>query len=237
MIRRKKIDVLKDLPEKVYSYIPVELSNAKEYLHAEDDFIQWLKETKGSEAVRRTGQVMALAKIEALKQLAVKGKLKQAMEWIYNFLQSGKKLVVFATHHFVIDALIAEFPNISVCIDGRVSMSDRQKAVDSFQNDSNIQLFIGNIEAAGVGITLTAASDAVFLELPWTPGKLVQASDRIHRIGQKFSVTIYFLLSANTIEEKIAKLLDNKLKVVTAVLDGQDVPDESLLSELMKSYV
>jgi SWI/SNF-related matrix-associated actin-dependent regulator 1 of chromatin subfamily A len=237
MIRRKKSDVLKDLPDKVYSYIPMELTNNKEYREAENDFIKWVREKKGAEAAKKASNAIAFSSIEALKQLAVRGKLKQSMEWIQDFLESEKKLVVFATHHFVIDELINEFSTIVVQVDGRVSLSDRQKAVDRFQNDSKVKLFVGNIEAAGVGITLTAASDVIFLELPWTPAKLVQASDRVHRIGQKNAVNIYFLLSAGTIEEKIAKLLDQKLKVVTAVLDGNVLIDEtSLLYELMKSY-
>lgn len=236
MIRRKKEDVLKDLPDKVYSYIPMELSNEKEYFEAEADFISWLKKEKGVEAAKKASATVALSSIEALKQLAVKGKLKQSIEWIEDFLESGKKLVVFTTHHFVIDELINHFSKIAVRVDGRVNITDRQRSVDIFQHNPEIKLFIGNIEAAGVGITLTAACDVVFLELPWSPGKLVQASDRVHRIGQKNAVNIYFLLSSGTIEERIAKLLDAKLKVITAVLDGKEVEDSSLLMELMKEY-
>jgi SWI/SNF-related matrix-associated actin-dependent regulator of chromatin subfamily A-like protein 1 len=236
MIRRKKTQVLKDLPEKVRSYIPMELDNEEEYSKAEFDFIEWVKDTKGDDVARRVSQTEQISSIEALKQLAVKGKLKQAINWIEDFLQSDKKLVVFATHHFVIDALIAEFPDISVRVDGRVSQTERQSAVDRFQNDEKVKLFIGNIEAAGVGITLTAASDVVFLELPWTPAKLEQAIDRLHRIGQKFSVTVYFLLANHTIEEKIAHLLDIKRKIVDGILDGKESDEDSLFSELMKSY-
>lgn len=237
MIRRKKEDVLKDLPDKTYSYVPMELDNEKEYFSAENDFIQWVKDTKGKEAASKLSGSEVLASIEALKQLAVKGKLKQSIEWIEDFLVSGKKLVIFSTHHFVIDALMLHFTSkIAVQVDGRVSMQDRQRAVDIFQLNPQVKLFLGNIEAAGVGITLTASSDVVFLELPWSPGKLVQASDRVHRIGQKNAVTIYFLLSLGTIEERITKLLDSKLKVITAILDGKEVEDQSLLSELMKEY-
>lgn len=236
MIRRKKVDVLKDLPEKIRSYIPIELDNATEYYKAESDFIEWVKDTKGKEAAEKVSRTAQISSIETLKQLAVKGKLKQAINWIEDFLQSDKKLVVFATHHFVIDYLMTSFPDISVKIDGRVSQTERQVAVDKFQNDDNIKLFVGNIEAAGIGITLTKASDVVFLELPWTPAKLEQAIDRLHRIGQKFSVTVYFLLANNTIEERIAKLLDIKRKIVDGILDGQESDEDSLFGELMKSY-
>lgn len=236
MIRRKKADVLKDLPDKIRSFIPMELCNSKEYYKAESDFIDWIKETKGKEAAKKASNAEAFSSIEALKQLAVKGKLQQAKEWIHDFLESDRKLVVFATHHFVIDELTKEFGDISVHVDGRVPLNIRQKAVDMFQTTNEVRLFIGNIEAAGVGLTLTAASDVAFLQLPWTPGKLEQATDRVHRIGQKDSVNVYYLLANNTIEERIAKLLDNKRKVLDGVLDGKDTEQDSLLSELMKQY-
>jgi len=87
-----------------------------------------------------------------------------------------------------------------------------------------------------VGITLTAASNVVFLELPWTPGALVQAIDRVHRIGQKDSVNVYYLFAVNTIMEKIANLIDRKQKILAEVLDGKKLDSGSLLSELMNEY-
>ena len=236
MIRRKKKDVLKDLPEKVWSLVPIELENINDYYKAENNFLAWVKENKGIEAARKASNAEVVSAIETLKQLAVKGKLNQAIEWIENFLESGKKLVVFATHHFVVDALFETFSKVAVKVDGRDSMTNRRASVDKFQNDINTRLFIGNIDAAGVGLTLTAASDVAFLELPWTPGKLEQASDRVHRIGQKESVTIYYLLAADTIEERIAKLIDQKRKILDGILDGIETSDDSLLTELLKEY-
>ena len=144
--------------------------------------------------------------------------------------------MVFAVHKFVIDALMQEFGKAAVKIDGSVSGANRQLAVDKFQNDPKTRLFVGNIKAAGVGITLTAASNVVFLELPWTPGELAQAEDRCHRIGQKDTVNVYYLLAQNTIEEKIASLLDSKRKVLDAVLDGEETESASLISELINNY-
>ena len=237
MIRRLKKDVLPDLPSKVFSYVPIQLCNYKEYRAAERDFIGFIKETKGKVAAERASNAETLVQIETLKQLAVKGKLQETIGWIEDFLEVEGKLVVFAIHKFVIDALMEKFSDTAVKIDGSVSQSGRQQAIEEFQTNPKVKLFIGNIKAAGVGITLTAASSLVFLELGWTPGEMSQATDRIHRIGQKSSVNIYYLLAKDTIEEKIAKLLDRKLKVVNAVLDGIETEQESLLSELMKEYV
>jgi len=170
-----------------------------------------------------------------LKQLAVKGKMKNVNEWINDFLETDEKLVVFCTHKFVIEALMEEFKEIAVKVDGSVSLLNRQKAVDGFQTNDKIRLFVGN-EAAEEGLTLTAASNLVHLELPWSPKTIDQRNDRCHRMTQKNSVMIYYLLAANTIEEKIAKLLDSKRKVVDAILDGIETEQASLLSELMKIY-
>ncbi len=237
MVRRLKKDVLKDLPDKLRSFIPFELDNQKEYDKAENNFIAYVKMAKGEEAAHIASNAETLAQIEALKQLAVQGKMKDSIEWIKNFLDTDGKLVVFAVHKVVINALMEVFGDVAVKIDGSVSMKNRDNVVQRFQNDDKVRLFVGNIKAAGVGLTLTAASNVAFLELPWTPGELVQAEDRCHRIGQEDSVTIYYLLTQGTIEEEIAMLLDSKRKVLDVVLDGQDTADDSLLSELMNKYL
>lgn len=236
MFRRLKKDVLQDLPDKIRTYVPIELDNKNTYVRAEEDFVDFIYKTKGKNAAMRVSNAEAIAKVEVLKQVAVKGKLKQVKEWINDFLSTDGKLVVFAIHRFVIDELMKEFKDIAVKVDGSVTGVNRDKAVQAFQNDDKIRLFIGNINAAGVGLTLTVASNVVFIELPWSPAILEQAEDRCHRIGQKDTVNIYYLLGVDTIEEKIAKMLDSKRKILDTVLDGKKTTPESLLSELIKSY-
>ena len=245
MIRRLKKDVLTELPDKTHSFIPIELTNRKEYQTAEKDIISFIRQNKGSAAAQRASNAEVLTRIETLKQVAVNGKLDGVIDWIEMMLSSTQKLVVFATHKFVIDALMSEFNFIdnkrksitqAVKIDGSCSIEDRQKAVNSFQNDPSIRLFIGNIKAAGVGITLTAASNVVFVEFPWTPGDLSQASDRCHRIGQKNNVNVYYLFAHNTIETKIIDLLRSKQKVLDGLIDGIVTTPESLFSELLETF-
>jgi len=235
MIRRKKVDVLPDLPEKVRSFIPMELDNEDEYYAAERDFISFVKAKKGKAAAEKASSAQALVEIEGLKQLAVRGKLKQTIAWIKDFLNVEDKLVLFAVHRFVIDALMDEFAGIAVKVDGSVTGINRQKAVDEFQTNKDVKLFIGN-KAAEEGITLTASSNVVHLEYPWSPSSIDQRNDRCHRIGQKNSVNIYYLLAENTIEEKLVKLIDSKRKVLDAVLDGKVTEQTSLLTELMNEY-
>lgn len=236
MWRCKKSDVLKELSDKIYSFVPIALNNTDEYKEAEKDFIAYVRREKGNEAAQRIESVEALAKIEGLKQLAVKGKLKEAIEWIRNFLESDQKLVVFCTHKFVVDELMDTFKGISVKIDGSVTIPDRQRAVDIFQLNPKCKLFVGNIQAAGTGLNLQASSNVAFLELPWHSGHVVQAEDRCHRIGQKDSVNVHFLLAQNTIEEKIAKMIDSKRKITDSVLDGKETEQGNLLHEIMNEY-
>jgi SNF2 family DNA or RNA helicase len=240
MLRRLKRDVLKELPPKVRTVVPLELSAKceREYQRADADLLGWLRETQGADAAANASAAEVLVRIEKLKQLCVRGKMKAALEWIHNYLEEAEKLVVFCTHTETIHALVKEFGETqTVVIDGSVPGAQRQDRVDRFQADPTVRLFIGNIKAAGVGLTLTAASATCFLELGWTPGEHDQAEDRIHRIGQEAdSVNAYYLLADSTIESEIATLLDEKRKVLASVLDGEEVKDESLLSELMRKY-
>ena len=239
MIRRLKKDVLKDLPEKLYSFVPLELSKEgkEEYTMAEDMFIDYLSENYGEEKAIKAVNAEVLVQYAELKKLAVKGCLKESIAWIRDFLDVDGKLVVFAVHKFVIEELMKEFGNVAVKIDGSVSIENRQKAIEKFQNDDSCRLFVGNIKAAGVGITLTASSNVAFLELPWTPGELRQAIDRVHRIGQKNCVNVHYLFAINTIMDKIARLIDQKQKIIDSVLDGKDIDNQDLmLYEILKSY-
>lgn len=237
MLRRKKEEVLKDLPTKRRFVVPMEINNGAEYLAADNNLIQWVKEKFGPKRAEKTSQAEALTRFSYLKQLASEGKRQAALSWIQDALDTNGKLVLFAVHHTMIDWLQEQLVGYNpVVVDGRVGQDKRQAAVDRFQNDPTCKVFIGNIKAAGVGLTLTAASTTVFLELGWTPGEHDQAEDRVHRIGQEADrVEAYYLVAANTIEEEIAGLLDEKREVLSAVLDGKkDVDEGNLLTELLK---
>ena len=237
MIRRTKSEVLPDLPPKIRSFYPLELSAQAEtnYLEAEENFLRWLTKRYGKKAADRAAGTETLTMIEHLKQLAVSGKMSQAIQWINNFLETGEKLVIFTSHRSTIRELLAEYGNIAVSLDGETPSGRRQYVIDQFWEDPTIKLFIGNIKAAGAGINLQVASNVAFLELPWTPGELVQAEDRCHRNGQKDTVNVYYLLAEDTIEEKIAHLLDEKRKVLDAVLDGVETDSTNLLTELIQN--
>jgi len=237
MVRRTKKQVLTELPDKRRTSITFDIDEnnsfeTNEYRIAEYDFPKYYMENIKNE---RLGNGEELVRIEILKQLATKYKMDNVITWINEFLNTDKKLVLFAHHKDVIDTISETFPSISVKLTGSTKMEDRQKAVDEFQNNPNIKLFIGNIKSAGVGITLTESSDVAFVELPWTPSDLVQAEDRVHRIGQKNSVNIYYLVASDTIEEDIAYILQKKAKVIDKIIDGKET-EFNLFDELRKLH-
>jgi SWI/SNF-related matrix-associated actin-dependent regulator 1 of chromatin subfamily A len=257
-IRRTKEEVLKELPPKMRTYIPMPITNRKEYEKAEEDICSWIagrasqdeeflesiSQLPPAEQAKRTqermdtaeakaAQAEHLVRIEALKQLAAAGKMEAVKEWIESFLETGEKLVVFATHHAVIDELVKLYPETPV-ITGDTPLAKRQEAVDSFQRDTKTALLFANIRAGGVGITLTAASNVAFIELDWTPAAHDQAEDRCHRIGQQDNVTAWYLLGEKTIDEDIHDLIEKKRKIVDAVTEGGKVSrDPSILKELI----
>lgn len=179
----------------------------------------------------------ALAKIQTLKMLAAQGKMQQMIDWVSDFLlDTDEKLIIFTINKVIIQALLAAFP-FAVSIEGKTNTTKRNKAVESFQNNPKCRLFIGQMKAAGVGLTLTAASKVVITQFPWNPGELVQAEDRAHRITQKEKVTIYKFIAKDTIEERIVKLLKSKQIEIDKIIDGKDVNvNTDLVKLLINSY-
>ena len=236
MIRRLKVDVLPDLPDKIRSVIPLKIDNEREYQAAERDLISWL-ENIDPEKASNAERAEALVRFGVLKQLAVKGKMAAAKEWIKDFMEGGDKLVMFAWHRAVIDQFMADYQDQIVKIDGSVDPSKRLAVQDQFNEDENIRLFIGQVKAAGVGLTLTAAPATATIELGWTPGDHDQCEDRIHRIGQEADkVLAYYLVAVGTIEEEIIRLIETKRQNLAQLLDGREVSDEeSILEGLWKS--
>lgn len=255
MVRRRKDDVLTELPPKRWSTIVVDGDPAlmTEYRRAEEDIVSFLAERARlaaeesgatSEEARRIAWETAtraaaaehLVAISALKRLAARAKMTPARQWIGDFLATGSKLVAFAHHREIVDLIADEFAD-GRRITGETSIADRQSAVDEFQTDETAQVIACSLKAAGVGLTLTAASDVLFIEQGWTPADMDQAADRCHRIGQTDSVTAWTVITAGTIDEDIAALIAAKRIIVDAATDGDlddtDSTSTSILGDLL----
>lgn len=239
-VRRLKADVLPQLPAKSRAVVPMELDNEPEYRLAERDVIAWLRSQPGDlreldAKVAAALRAERLVRLNALKMLAAEGKLRSALAWIHDFLSSGERLVVFARHRSVQQAVIDRFPE-ALHILGSDGHSARDAAAQAFQEPDreDNQMIVCSIEVAGQGITLTRSSNVVFLELDWTPAKHDQAEDRCHRIGQQDAVNATYLLAAGTIDETIAELLERKRSVIGAVTDGREEDEEAVVDALVR---
>ena len=215
MIRRLKKDVLKDLPPKMRSVIPMKIKPSDRKMYDKID---------GELALAIINKEKnALSKLEALKQASFQAKKDSMIQWIKDYLEINEKLVVFIWHRESCEILEKEFEGVCVSITGSTPAKDRQKIVERFQSDSGVKLFIGQIKSAGVGLTLTKSKAVAFLEFGSTAPGMEQAEDRVHRIGQEAdSVLAYYLTMENSIDEQIMKVLNRRNKDLKKVMDNKD---------------
>ena len=186
---------------------------------------------QANQTYEKSLQAEALVRIERLKQVAARGKMKAIKSWISDFLESDEKLILFASHRDIVLELAEEFeaPHIF----GGQSVESVEQAKEKFQTDPKTRIIVCNIQAGGVGHTLTAATNVAFVELAWRPSDHSQAEDRAHRIGQEDAVTCWYFLADDTIDNDIYELLQEKAKVVDAVTDGGEVGDVKILDTII----
>ena len=252
-IRRTKDQVLTELPPVRHSFVYVELSKAEfaKYKKAENDVAQYLVERAKEIAVElgespRSAAVIArikaesnihLVKLSVLRRLAAEAKIEIAQEFIAAKTESGEKVVVAAHHRSIVDVLAKQ--NGDLRIQGGMSVEDVEEAKHRFQNEPAEQApaIILSIQAAKTGHTLTAAQDVLFVELPWTPADVDQTYSRCHRIGQKGSVMVTYLIARHTIDEQMSELIRSKRDVVNQATDGasdlSETQEEQLVLDLL----
>jgi len=240
MIRRMKKDVLKQLPPKVNTPMFVPISNAAEYIEAERNFLSWLRDKAGNEAAMRAASAEIIVKMNSLRMLSAMGKVQPVCDWLKPCRDGQGKVLVFCSFVQPLDSLQRCKAGESVLYTGQLSAEERQAMVDHFQRSSGVCYFLGTVGAAGVGITLTAASRVCFLDLPWTPGGKIQAEDRAHRIGQTRSVEIVNVLARGTIDERMLEILREKEFIIAQAVDGKtrdEAASGSIASSLIESYI
>lgn len=229
-VRREKSEVLKELPEKERATVLLDVQLGAAYASVKREVVGWLRDNKDNP---KTTDATRRAKLDTLKDEIAKAKLPICIDWIRNFLDSGQKLVVFAYNIAIQEQLVEAFPEAGHVL-GADSHAERQVSVDEFQSEDGPQLIICSLKAAGVGITLTAASDVCFVQMGWTPADMDQAEDRCHRLGQRDSVTAHYLLAKDSEDVDVAELIDSKRQVTTAITEGREATDdESIVSSLV----
>lgn len=237
MFRREKSLVLTDLPDKIRQVNTCEITNRKEYVDAERDLIMYLQKYKDAddEKIEKALRGEVMVRINILRQISARGKVRDVIEFVKDFRENGKKIILFCSLHEVVDQLKRYFPT-AVSVTGRDSLDEKQRAVDAFQNNPKADIIICSIKAAGVGLTLTASSNVAFVEFPWTYADCCQCEDRAHRIGQKDSVTCYYFLGRRTIDEKVYRIIQEKKNIANAVTGSTEDIEENIVDMVARIF-
>lgn len=230
MVRRLKKDVLKDLPPKVRQIIELPAASSTgsdKMLAIVREIWKARKQAHTPEAVKalREVQQQAFENLSKVRHEQALAKVPAVVAHIKDLLEQVPKVVVFAHHRDVIERLNNALTHV-VTVTGGQSDKVKQWNIDSFQKSADTRVFIGQIQAAGVGLTLTAASVVVFAELDWTPGSMNQCEDRCHRIGQKDSVLVQHLVLEGSLDARICKTLVRKQEIIDQTLDSGAVSAE-----------
>uniref|UniRef100_A0A8C4NXX1 Zinc finger, RAN-binding domain containing 3 n=1 Tax=Dicentrarchus labrax TaxID=13489 RepID=A0A8C4NXX1_DICLA len=227
MIRRLKAEVLTQLPPKIRQRIPFDLPK-EAVKEASASFTEWERLMKGLGSGVGTmdnpfNQVMGLV-TQMYKQTAI-AKAGAVKDYIKMMLEAEQlKFLVFAHHLTMLQACteaVIEAKAGYIRIDGSVPSSERIQLVHKFQSDPDTRVAILSIQAAGQGLTFTAASHVVFAELYWNPGHIKQAEDRAHRIGQTSSVNVHYLIAKGTFDTVMWSMLNKKETVTGSTLNGR----------------
>ena len=227
VLRRMKTDIL-DLPEKIVTPVFVELSS-KMYDEELEEFTRISNDNKDKETLSVT-----LNRLMKIRQLIAYEKIPYTCEIIDKCLDQGKKVIVFTNFTMSLDMLHEKYKKNSVILNGSMSKEKKQESVDRFQNEDKIKIFISNIIAGGVGITLTAGEVVVMNDLSFVPAHHSQAEDRAYRYGQQNSVLVYYPVFENTVEKIIYNILQKKKNVIDQVM-GDGEYSESFSKDLLKS--
>lgn len=221
MVRREKHQVLSELPDKTRHEIYVDIDNQKEYKEAHNNFRDYLRKQKGEAAAKKAMMAEKLTMLGQLSQIAARGKMNQGIEFIKGIV-ANEKCVVFCWHKETIRQLRKHFPDM-LEVSGETNLKKTtQKNVDKFQKDASAKLIVLTYRAGGVGLTLTAASKWVALELGWNPKDQRQAEDRLWRMGQKNNVMCYYFLAKDTVDQHRYNIIQKKEKIITKGIDSDE---------------
>jgi superfamily II DNA or RNA helicase len=251
IVRRRKVDVAEDIPARRIADIPVELDDedTRSIRAAEEDLARRLVQRyKAALETRRTGSVVDGIDHELVRRVATwereemdqgtggenvfsmfrrigRAKAGLSADYAAQLARNVGKVVFFARHVDVMDIAEETFTRRGLkhtSIRGDQTPKAREKAINSFVNDPDVQVIVCSLAAAGVGVNLQVASNVVLSELSWTDAEQTQAIDRVHRIGQSDPVTAWRIIAAQTIDTRIAELIDSKAGLAARALDGSD---------------
>ena len=225
VLRRLKENVL-DLPEKIITPVYLRLKS-KEYEELMGEYYDWYDKSGESDSL-----TLQFTKLTKVRQVIAEEKTKATIELCENIIEQGKKVIVFTNFTKSLEMILQHFSKSAVRLDGQMSQKERQLSVDRFQNEEDVKIFVGNIKAAGVGITLTAAEAVVMNDLSFLPSDHSQAEDRSYRYGQKNNVLVYYPIFDNTVEGIIYDILKKKKNIFETIM-GDNANSMDSVEEIM----
>lgn len=240
VLRRLKKDVL-DMPDKVITpnYHRLSVKDWIQYDKLWDDYL----EKRRLEGKRSGNLQKDLVELILLRQFIAMQAIPDTLSLVENAIEMGRKVIIFTSFTEELETLAAHFGKLCVKHNGPMTIKQKQKSVDAFQENSKVKVFIGNIKSAGVAITLTEATVVVFNSFDWVPGNNEQAEDRAYRIGQLNDVTVYYQLFEDTISTRMWDMLNSKKEVISTIMGEKKLTEddfetmmENNLEELMKEY-
>ena len=226
VLRRLKENVL-DLPDKIITPVYLRLKS-KAYEDVMGEYYDWYDKNP-EESKSLTVQFTKLTKV---RQIIADEKINETIEIAENIIEQGKKVIIFCNFTDSLNKIVEHFGKSAVKLDGSMSQHERQYSVDQFQTNEKIKVFVGNIRAAGTGITLTSGDAVIFNDLSFLPSDHAQAEDRSYRYGQKNNVLVYYPIYQNTIENIIYDIVNNKKKVIATVM-GDNLNQSDTAEEIL----
>jgi len=215
VLRRLKQEIL-DLPEKIITPVYLRLKSPT-YEELMGEYYDWFEKQEESNSL-----TLQFSKLMKVRQELAFSKVKNTCELAENIIEQGKKVIIFTNFTDSLNQITEHFGKTAVKLDGSMSKPERQMSVDKFQEDDNVKVFVGNIKAAGVGITLTEAESVIMNDLSFVPSDHSQAEDRAYRYGQKNNVLVYYPIFENTIEGIIYDILKSKKNVFETVMGDNE---------------
>jgi SWI/SNF-related matrix-associated actin-dependent regulator 1 of chromatin subfamily A len=226
VLRRLKENVL-DLPDKIITPVYLRLKS-KEYEALMGEYYDWYDKNGESDSL-----TLQFTKLTKVRQVIAEEKVASTIEICENIVEQGKKVIVFTNFTKTLEMILEHFGKKAVRLDGQMSQKERQMSVDRFQNEEDVMVFVGNIKAAGVGITLTAGEAVVMNDLSFLPSDHSQADDRSYRYGQKNNVLVYYPIFDNTVEGIIYDILKKKKDIFETVM-GDKVDNGDYVQEILE---
>jgi SWI/SNF-related matrix-associated actin-dependent regulator of chromatin subfamily A-like protein 1 len=215
VLRRLKQDIL-DLPEKIITPVYLRLKS-QNYEELVGEYYNWFDKQEESNSL-----TLQFSKLMKVRQEIASSKVKNTCELAENIIEQGKKVIIFTNFTDSLNQITEHFGKQAVKLDGSMGKPERQFSIDKFQEDDDVKVFVGNIKAAGVGITLTAGEVVIMNDLSFVPSDHSQAEDRAYRYGQKNNVLVYYPIFENTIEGIIYDILKSKKNVFETVMGDNE---------------